>query len=372
MKKAFTLVELMVVVVVIVTLLAITFKLVGVGEDATCRNNTIARMQRLENALSGYFAAFGSYPPVALTASRNVYTRVDENGVQQEGQEEGNLVWESVDMACRAQPVAVRFPFRNSSDVQDFIRTVSEIVVSRVNSDDEQWKEYRKYSHALGGGFTLLHDPNQAPGWNTKKTWQEVKIFQFGVMSFLLPRYLFMTQGLDPEDLEDLENCAQWNANNRLSSHPNAGYSFGSWEDQLKDTRLVRRIPSQSVCARWMPNFEKMVTGNIFSHPDGLRFFDVDISDGSVAMDPDNPAALAKEVYVDQNRTVLDSLTIRDGWGNEFYYYSPPPFQSYRLWSAGGNRRTFPPWMPFSALKTDGDRTTAAEWMADDIMYLSN
>ena len=370
MKKAFTLVELMVVVVVIVTLLAITFRIVSVGEDATCRNKTISRMQRLENALSGYFAAFGSYPPVALHASRNVYAKVDQNGVQQEGQEESGLVWDSVDMACRAQPVAARFPFPNTRDVQDYIETMSQIVVDRVNSNDSQWKSYKAYSYQLGSGFKALHDPNQVTGWREKKTWQEVKIFQFGVMSFLLPRYVFMTRGLDPEDLE---NCAQWNANNRLSSHPNTGSSFGNWETQFQDVRLVRRIPSQSVCARWMPNLEKMVIGNTFVRRKQSDFFGVDIFDSSAsAISPDYPQELARNVYIEQSRTILDSMTVRDGWGNEFYYYSPPPFQSYRLWSAGSNGKTFPPWMPFSALKNDSDRKTAANWMADDVMYLSN
>ena len=369
MKKAFTLVELMVVVVVIITLLAITFRLVSVGEDATARNKTIARMQRLENALSGYFAAFGSYPPVALHASRNVYARV-QDGVQQEGQEEGSLVWDNVDMACRAQPVAVRYPFPKTDAADKYIDTVSQIASERANSGDSQWKSYQAHSRELGGGFVPLHDPNQVNGWNTKKTWQEVKIFQFGLMSFLLPRYMFMTKGLDSEDLED---CAQWNANNRLSSHPNAGYSFGTWKDQLDDARLVRRIPSQSVCARWMPNFEKMVVGNKLSAED-MRYFGIDICDASTgkAIDPENPEELARNVYVEQSRTVLDSMTVRDGWGRDFYYYSPAPFQSYRVWSAGANGKTFPPWMPFASLKTDGDRKTAANWMADDIMYLSN
>ena len=370
MKKAFTLVELMVVVVVIVTLLAITFRLVSVGEDATARNKTISRMQRLENALSGYFAAFGSYPPVALHASRNVYAKVDQNGVQQEGQEEGSLVWGSVDMACRAQPVAACFPFPNTTDVQNYIDAMSQIVVDRVNSNDSQWKSYKAYSHQLGSGFKALHDPNQVTGWREKTTWQELKIFKFGVMSFLLPRYAFMTKGVNPEDLED---CAQWNANNRLSSHPNTGSSFGDWENQLKDARLVRRIPSQSVCARWMPNLEKMVFGNTFVRRKRSDFFGVDIFEpGADAIDPDNPKELARNVYVEQDRTILDSMTVLDGWGNEFYYYSPPPFQSYRIWSAGANGMTFPPWMPFSALKNDSDRKTAANWMADDVMYLSN
>ncbi|MBO7722136.1 MAG: type II secretion system protein [Kiritimatiellae bacterium] len=367
MKKGFTLVELMVVIVVIATLLAITFRIVGVGEDATCRNRTITRMQRLENALSGYFAAFGSYPPVALHASRNVYAELDQNG-QETGGETSELNWQSVRSACAAQPVAVRFPFKNTETVRTYIERASEIVVNRVNSDEDHFKQYKLYAYQLGGGFQALREPNQAPGWTDKKTWQEVKIFQFGLMSFLLPRYLFMTRGVRSEDLDD---CAQWTAHNRLSAHPNTGGQFNSWRDQLLDSRLLSRIPSQAVCARWMPNFEDMLSGNPI---DGgsMSFFGVDVSDGSIAIDPDNPGELAPNVYVDQNRTVLDSITACDGWGRTFFYYSAPPYQSYRLWSAGPNGETFPPWVPLDSLKSDADRRTASNWMADDIMYLSN
>ena len=363
--------ELMVVVGIIGILLTITFKIVGVGEDASKRNLTLTRLQRLENALSGYFAAFGSYPPVALHTKRNVYAELDMNGNQRPSGETTELVWESVRKACESQPVAARFPFPKDREVQDYVETVSRIVVNRVNSSDAQWANYRKYNRQLGGGFTPLKDPNQVNGWDTKRTWEEVKIFEFGVMSFLLPRYLFMTQGLDEDDLAD---CAQWDANNRLSAHPNTGASFGTWRDQLMDQRLVKRIPSQAVCARWMPNFEKMLRGNPIKKK--LQFFGIDVSDGTCAMkvpEPkQDPGALANEVYLDQNRTVLDKITVLDGWENEFYYYSAPPFQSYRLWSAGPNGKTFPPWVPFETLKSDSDRKTAANWMADDIMYLSN
>ena len=371
MKKAFTLVELLVVVVVITTLLLITVRLSSIGDDASSRNTTIARMERLENALSGYFAAFGSYPPVELHASRNVYTGLDSEGNQDPNRENSSLEWKSVEAACRAQPMAASFPFKNTDDVDKYTRTVKEILISRVNSGDAQWEEYhtdeirRKY----GSGFKILSDSNQVDGWDEKKTWREVKIFKFGLMSFLLPRYLFMANGIDPEDLE---TCAQWTANNRLSSHPNAGYVFGSWKDQLKDARLVRRIPSQAVCARWMPNFEKMVSGNTFAGK--KRFFGIDIlAPGANVIEAGGlKAPPSFEVYVDQDRTVLDTLTVKDGWNNEFYYYSQAPYQSYRLWSSGSNGKTFPPWMPFQSLKSDTDRKTAANWMADDVLYLSN
>ncbi len=74
MKKGFTLVELLIVVVVLVTLMTITFRITSVGDESTKRNRTINRMQRLENCLSGYYAAYGSYPPVKLHGSREIIT----------------------------------------------------------------------------------------------------------------------------------------------------------------------------------------------------------------------------------------------------------------------------------------------------------
>lgn len=84
MKRAFTLIEMMIVVAVIAILTGILFRLMGVGEDAEKRNITVARMQRLENCLSGYYAAFGSYPPVELEGrSRNYRYEVNPGGIQQ-------------------------------------------------------------------------------------------------------------------------------------------------------------------------------------------------------------------------------------------------------------------------------------------------
>ena len=43
----------------IVTLMAITFRLGNVGSASTYKSRTVNRMQRLENCLSGYYAAYG-------------------------------------------------------------------------------------------------------------------------------------------------------------------------------------------------------------------------------------------------------------------------------------------------------------------------
>ena len=362
MKKAFTLVELLVVVVVIVTLMAITFRLAGVARSSNNRNRTIERMQRIENALSGYYAAFGSYPPVDLHAKRNVYLRANEMTGDQEDTEDSELKWANVRAACRAQPFAARFPF--SKDMRPYVDAVSKIVVQRCNSNESRYKAFKDRANILGKGFDALDNPNSVQDWNKESSWQAVKIFQFGVMSFLMPRYLFMLVGID--NLTDLDKCAQWSASNRLSANPNNGVQFNTWQNQLRYKSLIRRIPSQSVCARWMPNFEQIVRCS--GYP---RFFDISISDGRGSLSPESADI---EVFTSggSSRYVLDCMTIYDGWDQEFYYYSPAPFQSYRIWSAGPDGKTFPPWVPLDSIKNEKDRRTAAGWMADDIMFMSN
>ena len=66
---------------------------------------------------------------------------------------------------------------------------------------------------------------------------------------------------------------------------------------------------------------------------------------------------------------ILDGMTIIDGWGRELYYYSAPPYQSYRLWSAGPNGRTFPPWYDLNSLDSSA-RKVVTTWTKDDLSHL--
>ena len=66
---------MLIVVVVLVTLMTMTFRLSSLGGDNWRHNKTVARLQRLENCLSGYYAAFGTYPPVALHGYRNPWLK---------------------------------------------------------------------------------------------------------------------------------------------------------------------------------------------------------------------------------------------------------------------------------------------------------
>ena len=127
MKRGFTLIELLIVVVVIATLMGIVFRLAGMGGDSKARGITIRRLQSLENALSGYYAAFGSYPPVPLHGVRDIYRKTSDEGIQHQDDTEddtSSLNWNYVRTACRAQPVAAEFPF-NAKTMEKYFADVS-------------------------------------------------------------------------------------------------------------------------------------------------------------------------------------------------------------------------------------------------------
>ena len=140
MKKAFTLIELMITIAVLVILMGLVFRLNSAGTESQKRTVTIIRMQKLENCLSGYYAAFGSYPPVKLHGTRDIYARVGDHGVQDaDGEENTSLwsmdeddAWRQVRAACKAQPVDCRFPF--PAGEHDKIVNLSEEFKRRIQS----------------------------------------------------------------------------------------------------------------------------------------------------------------------------------------------------------------------------------------------
>lgn len=393
MKRAFTLIELMIVIAVMVILMGLVFRITSVGTDAHKRTVTIMRLQKLENCLSGYYAAFGSYPPVKTHGSRDIYASVDGQGIQEDEAndniwnwsnigERGELrAWNQVRAACKAQPVDCRFPFPEG--YEELVQTVSEEMKRRASSGDEDFKAYwededRKKQLMAGfddgtsnlGRFNALKD---------KMDWRNLQLFKFGLLSYLLPRYLVMMNG--PSIF--FTDYAQWTGNNVMPCDPFTGKSFetiGGWE-QLKEGSLVgeegtmdyarvANIPSQAVCARWMPNLKNICRVN---RPKDFVLFGIDIKDGSgTTLDPDNPNI---EVFSTtgnaSNQYVLDGVTVLDGWNNDFYYYSPSPYQRYTLWSAGANGRTFPPWIDRKTLESRANECIG-KWTIDDIIHLSN
>lgn len=388
MRKGFTLIELLVVVVVIVTLMAITFRLGSAGSDSTAKARTINRMQRLENCLSGYYAAYGSYPPVALHGSRDYTYRVNGQGIQQvDGdQHEAELTWASVEAACRSQPVAMRYPFA-SDDIKNYVREISNILMEKANSSDPQYKNFQN-NEALKHGFDALTDNSQLSGKGNYSEWADVQAFQMGLLSYVMPRFLVIfnvqSGGTTASGFDQIFTAQkQWTMNNELPCDFETGQPYSSWKavinEMSRNRWKIAALPSQAVCARWMPNLEGIVAGADRTFY-GVRVYDSYYggSAAGVSTETYNPKLYSAgnsqggDGYSQQY--ILDSMTVKDGWNNDLYYYSPTPHQSYTLWSAGPNGKTFPPWVTDEELQSmkGNERDTAREWMADDIMHMQN
>ena len=400
MRKGFTLVEMLIVVVVLVTLMTMAFRLSSIGSTSARRNTTVARLQRLENCLSGYYAAFGTYPPVALHGSRSPYQRVNAFGIQKEGDGNKNEsifnwdpaafrsgsrtsdeaeAWEQVEAACKAQPVDCKFPYPEN-DFKDYIKAKSDQLKELAEDDSSGLSEARRNVLKQGFDDGVSNNPNRYFGGDAgdSTSWRDVQLFQFGLMSYLLPRLLVMT-----ESDELLYRHPQWTENNVIPRSALDGKKFmNGWNDVIRYARdydsndktgyaKVANIPSQAVCARWMANLEGIV-----STPHSRSVFGV-----SYSRSDDNAFSASRmEIHRvgDANNNssggeqyVLDYCTVRDGWENEFYYYSPAPYQSYVLWSAGPNGRTFPPWISREGLGSRANECIGA-WIEDDITGMSH
>lgn len=380
MKKAFTLIELMITIAVLVILMGLVFRLTSAGTDSQKRTMTIIRMQKLENCLSGYFAAFGCYPPVKLHGTRNIYARVGAHGIQDaEGEENTSLwsmserdAWHQVKAACKAQPVDCRFPF--AEDKKKAIVNLSEEFKRRIQNGDKAFEDLSdERKSVLMAGFD---DGFSGGAGNFDKEaidWRDVQIFKFGLMSYLLPRYLFM-MGNEKVQFDDY---AQWTGNNADVYDALEGRKFDSgWEEVMEyankkgtsDYARIANIPSQAVCARWIVNLAGICTAN-----QAMNFFGVNIRGEGGELHVNNTDI---EIFShdDSNayQYILDSITVKDGWNHEFYYYSPSPYQHYQLWSGGPNEKTFPPWVDRSEIEDTTAHTLIGKWVEDDIVHLSN
>ncbi len=378
---------MLVVVVVLVTLMTVAFRLGAINDASAQRNTTVSRLQRVENCLSGYYAAFGSYPPVAQHGSYNIYLKVDDHGIQNLDGEENTAIWgwtaigsteekdawRQVQAACRTQPVGCAFPF--PSDYKEYVDAWSDQKKDEAAADTTMSAE-DKAIFAAGFDDGVSQNIGRHSRYKNNIDWREIQLFKFGLMSFLLPRYLVM-MGSDKSLYTDF---AQWKGNNSMPSDPLTGQKYTDWYKVWKDSNesrdttdyaRVANIPSQAVCARWMPNLE----GSVHTSRPGLTLFGVKVADSESG----GLSVSASEIHspggYEQSSTagqyVLDSCTVRDGWWEDLYYYSPPPYQTYVLWSSGPNKRTFPPWISRESLDAQANRCVGM-WIEDDIVNMSH
>lgn len=317
---AFTMIELLVVVAIIAILIAGVFRLASAVGENTKRAETVSRIEKLQNALAGYYAEYGVYPPVERIRSGDYTETDDANGIG-DPQSGGSLDSGNANRAARAQPVGFLFPNRQSLDEYVDVLYEGKYVSANVALGGQEWK-------------------GKGRKWEGKES---VHIFQFGLMSYLLPRVEIvggetLSSGNfgDPTPKESLMKSEQWQANN-----------VGSFA-------AVRKRENHA-CARWLPNFEGIVDGCGSVLGVGLAAPYTRVPSFAAAFKTGGSAEY-----------VLQSITIKDGWGHELYYYSPPPYQTYRVWSSGPNGQTFPPWVDLKFVKP-GDRRIVGGWTADDI-----
>lgn len=386
-RSGFTLIELLVVTVVVVSLMAVMFRLSGIAGNTSNRETTVHRLQRLENCLSGYYAAFGSYPPVPLQgASRNVYRKVDDihDTIQTDDDEiETSLSWNSVRAACMAQPVAAMFP--PPDGYKEKYEAFRRGIQTALDSDFYSESTRNHVQQLLSMTWLSLENPGFLNPHKPETDCRRLYLFRYGLMSFLLPRYRFMLQcakGSESGSTEafngSIDNYRQWTDFNSLPPKMDTGIAYGSWKSFCDiiggdDDWQIDLIPSQAACARWIANLQGIVSGpafNFFGVPiagPGNGIPSVESPGGFTLYSPGGSGASRNSGYP------LNRLTVHDGWGNDFYYYSPAPHQTYVLWSAGENEKTFPPWVDMEQFKKENrkDYDTAVSWMSDDIKFMS-
>ena len=412
MKKGFTLVELLIVIVIIAILMAITFRIMGVSEDQTARQWTITRLHGLESAISGYYAAFGSYPPVRLHGSRNIFCKLNQQGIQVVDQVvEGVLVWDRVRAACLSQPVAMSYP--PCAHSAPLAKEISEELLELAAEDPEfgSGSTARVPFDGLVNGDSGQPDINRVLDKQGEVEWTKLNLFKFGLMSFLLPRYIYMMQG---PDTTMYDKFAQWGDNNNVPCKFEDGIPFDTWEDLARlsipeengnynrDLWKVALMPSQIVTARWIPYLSEICFFYYGANSSYTTMWGVNLFNSQpMATWLDEPAFRTQTgkpwrrppVYTageqqgefnDFKQAFMpDGVSVLDGWGEEFYYYSPPPHQGYRLWSGGYDRSlrsdqqyaTFPPWISeteIDKILSPADAKLARRWKADDIVHMSN
>ena len=324
-QSAFTLIEMMVVVAIIGILIAGVFKLLSATGEKTKQAITVKRMERLHNALSGYYAEYGSYPPVMQFESPDPEKQRDGGNLSSVNS--CTFTAESSNRAAHSQSIAYEYPPTESLD--DYF--------------DEK---FAKNLGARSAGLVLGgQDVRANTAW---ESWYALPLFRMGVLSYVLPRAHLAYGTANEKPYLKLFRSSLWTS--KLISD----------NDEKAITELIKSQMAleERTVARWLPNLEHCINGATGSDTS----MGVDLSQD----DDYNPGINASQVYSSAGgKFILRKLTMNDGWNNEFYYYSAPPYQSYRIWSSGKDGKTFPPWIPLDAKPI---YKQAAAWVEDDIV----
>jgi prepilin-type N-terminal cleavage/methylation domain-containing protein len=323
-NKGFTLIELMIVVAIISILMGATFKLINVAADAKARSVTTKRLECLQFALSGYYAAYGAYPAVQPYQNPNLQL-IERDDDTAEPLNSGSA---GAATACaRAQPMAYEYPTPLFLD-------------ERINEPPYTTKlqSLLKDEKAISVNDTIDSLAQEGTSWADNKG------FKFGLISFLLPRVTVVGLPGPQGPKAEVFVKGQWKANNPMSRTNDVPAVPGLLQGQQDREATAAK--------QWLPYLENMLSSF------RKEIYGIKIAGGGLGlvkrgkyMQPDKNS---------ENSVYLAHSTVTDGWGREFFYYSAPPHQSYRIWSAGKDGCTFPPWESLT--------TEAKTWIKDDIV----
>jgi len=341
-QRAFTLMELMIVLVVIGILMASVFKLFSAVSSNSQKADTTARLERLRNAISGFYSSYGTYPPVPLYSTTDPFDAADDRG----SNGGADIPWSGDDnkskaalWASRSQPVSFEYPYPQTYDA--FIN--------------------EKYGSQ---GIQSANEVYQNAATIPTDAWEQVKMFKFGLMSFLLPRVALVGipsgngSWSENQPIPDFYKSVQWRRHNKTSR----------FSDNASDAEIVNALRGQDLqeqreIAKWIPNLENLVSGRPLP-----QIMDTDVFRDEHVNDSQGGSRSLRGAYARGGQlTLLWTTTVVDAWGNDFFYYSAPPYQSYRIWSAGPDGKTFPPWVPLESLSSS-DRELVSGWIKDDIV----
>ena len=175
----------------------------------------------------------------------------------------------------------------------------------------------------------MVNDSRSANKWN------EFPVFTFGLASYFYPRYWSTGQvspkefydGLDAEDvLRSPQNKAIFdNIINQWREHNNRSVDKVNIQDMNKDMTAIKKL---------MPLLDASIESYVQNKQ---RVWKV-TSWGCGEYQYEGP-----HHFYNGREYANAAVTFQDKWDRELHYQSNPPYDSYRIWSAGPNGSTHNP-----------------------------
>ena len=261
-RGAFTLLEILVVIVVIVILAAMVFNIGGIVSN----KNEIARTRKIveatANAIEEYSAEYGSYPQVP-----------DYPGI--------------------GQPVRYEYAFLQSPDPATPDKPILDAATAQ---------QIRNASA-------------------DKNIWEDARMYTFGLVSFIFPRYIGHATVSAPPGFLGTQNVDDLNDPDKNLETYKENQAINQWKDynHRGANVAIGDLPRDiSASRRMVQHLEASLdeNGRVVSY-------------GLVRAPQLQDRSYGTKRYTNKY------ITIEDAWGRELRYQSYPPYKFFKVWSVG-------------------------------------